>query len=300
MPYVLRTYGLLFTSAIAAALQARNAPVITGLDFQLLVDDLFAAAHWQGEPVQRLPKAWDQRRSSTMISRLIRRDVLASDHDAYGLYRVLAVENPGSAEEVACLVDPFCYVAYASALHLHGLLAARPVPLQLTTLAGPQWRARHLAGQQALPLDREGFFRPYGRVHLRDKLRRRSVVLYETIAPASITTRDRVRVSTLAASFAATLAEPARCGGMAAVLKIWDRHARAHLTEIVSALSDASKIVKVRAGYILTERLGLETREILSWQAFAQRGGSRRLDPERPYASTYSERWMLSLNVETA
>jgi predicted transcriptional regulator of viral defense system len=98
-----------------------------------------------------------------------------------------------------------------------------------------------------------------------------------------------------------TLAEPARCNGMAAVLKLWDRHARQHVQDIASYIDQTwSKIVKVRAGYIFSERLGIETPTISSWVAFAQRGGSRRLDPERPYAPTFSERWMLSLNCEVS
>jgi predicted transcriptional regulator of viral defense system len=292
---------LLFTPAVEAALQARNAPVITALDFHLLVGALFVDQQWRGEPLQRLPRAWDQRRSATMISRLIRRGVLTSDRDAgYGVYRVLDVEGQGTTEEVACLVDPSCYVAYASALHLHGLIATRPTPLQLATPAGPQWRSARKARLQRLQMDGQDLPQQYARIHLGEKLRRRSIVVHETVTPAATETKGWIRVSTLAATFADTLIESGRCGGMAAVLKTWDRHARGHVPEIVAALADASKIVKVRAGHILTERLGVETPEILAWQAYAQRGGSRRLDPERPYAPTFSERWMLSLNVEAA
>jgi len=61
---------------------------------------------------------------------------------------------------------------------------------------------------------------------------------------------------------------------MAAVLKVWRRHAAGHLTAIVDAADDAAaKIVKVRAGHILSERLGMERPEIAAWAAFAQRGG---------------------------
>ena len=290
---------MLFTSAIEASLQTRGAPVITTLDLHLLTQGVFTEGQWNGQPLQRLPREWDQRRLSAIISRLIARGVLTTDADAgYGTYRALNVEGAGSAEEVACLLDPFCYISYGSALYLHRLVGMRPAPLHISTLTGSQWRARLSARLMELSPNKEGMRPRYPRIGLGEKLRRRTLAVHETQSPAPTVEIGWLRVSSLAATFVDTLTEPGRCGGMDKVLRLWVRHAGAHVPELVAALEGASKIVKVRAGYIFTERLGIETPETSAWQAFAQRGGSRRLDPERPYAPVFSERWMLSLNAK--
>ena len=52
-----------------------------------------------------------------------------------------------------------------------------------------------------------------------------------------------------------------------------------------------------RVGFVL-ETLGLDHKRLEFWrQEYAQRGGSRVLNPENPFAgSPISERWMLALN----
>ncbi len=60
---------------------------------------------------------------------------------------------------------------------------------------------------------------------------------------------------------------------------IADLRTRRPVSEILAALdAGSSKIVKVRAGYIFTERLVIETSDISKWQAFAQKG---RVPPAR-------------------
>jgi hypothetical protein len=290
---------LLFSAAAAAALQDLDKPVITHLDLNLLLQDLVAAGHWKGEPLQRLPRAWDHRRTTEMIGRLAGRGILAVDPDFdRGVWRVESVGRPAEAAEVACVVDPFCYVSDDSAMFRHGLIETDPPVLQISTLAGSLWRARRQDQLSRFTQAQLGARPFHARVDLSDRIRKQPVRVHEARQPAQTVVLDRARVATLGEIFAQSLTEPARYGGMPAVLRFWDEHAPKHLEEIVPAVDRSElKIVKVRAGHILTERLGAEPPGVWAWLAFAQRGGSRKLDPERPYAPVFSERWMLSLNV---
>ena len=47
----------------------------------------------------------------------------------------------------------------------------------------------------------------------------------------------------------------------------------------------------------MSEVCGLNDLAFSDWEKSAQRGGSRKLDPEGEYVPDFSERWKLSLNV---
>ena len=85
------------------------------------------------------------------------------------------------------------------------------------------------------------------------------------------------------------------------VLEVWKEHASTHLDEIIGAMNAHSlkttKIAYVRAGFILNEFLQIQDKRVNAWIQFAQRGGSRKLDPDKSFEPTFSERWMLSLNA---
>jgi predicted transcriptional regulator of viral defense system len=105
-------------------------------------------------------------------------------------------------------------------------------------------------------------------------------------------------MSTIGQTFLDTLDNPERCGGIAHVLDIWSQHARTYLEEIIDRIERTEKpILKIRAGYILEEHLGLSEARVETWVQMAQRGSSRVLNPGKPFASIFSEKWMLSLNV---
>ena len=132
------------------------------------------------------------------------------------------------------------------------------------------------------------------------KVRRRPVAWHDIRHPGeAVQVRDStVRMAKIGQTFMDMLMENQWCGGMSHVLDVWDEHARTYLEDIITAIEQApKKLVKVRAGYILDERLKIHDPRIESWRAFAQRGSSQKLDPSREFAPTFSEKWMLSLNV---
>ena len=96
------------------------------------------------------------------------------------------------------------------------------------------------------------------------------------------------------------LREPTLCGGMQHVIDVYNQYAKQYFRLIVDELdSHGNGIEKVRAGYILEEHCKIHDPRIDTWHKFAQRGGSRKLDPTGEYSETFSERWSLSLNLPT-
>ena len=293
---------MLFTDGIEQALLKRDLPVTTFYDFFVLGYTLFKSKRWDGEPLKRMPLGWDQTSAKNAIKRMEKRRALVSDSDfRSGVWRVIQATRAGSAEEVACIVDPFAYVSHLSAMQKYSLTDRSPKALLLTTPRRDIWntlrndRVRgdlpEIEGVEMPSLHRPGF---------QDIIRRRPVIVQTSShpwTPVSVS-GEETRITSVGQTFADMINEPGSCGGMRHVLDIWEREADQWVPEIVEAVNQLdSKIAKVRAGYIFSEVLGVDHPAISRWEEFAQRGGSRKLDPEREYFPEFSERWMISLNV---
>lgn len=288
-------------NALSEKLDALKRPVITAIDVYTAID------------VLHQPENRDGLYLRTDVATTKKYETLAAGLNSVPGF--LATPRPGvwrvtrystsSADEMICLADPFTYVSHLSAMRIWQLTNRVPNKVSFSrlhrTLIKPtlqrnwpdQWP------QPILPAQPETLGR-FGDVNLTP-----SITIAETKHPASTVELggSHVRVTSQAATFLDMLASPARCGGMAHILEIFDtlfleRPGPIRETFITLVDTIGSPIVKVRAGHILTERLGLKDPQVESWTQFAARGGSRKLDPERPYASVFSERWMLSLNVE--
>lgn len=227
----------------------------------------------------------------------------AKDFKPGAVFHLFGRPKP-TAMEVACAVDPFACVSHLSAMEFHGLTDRFSKILYLTTPPDKEWRAQaqermardlgqHMAVHRAarLPMLRYlGLERVEGvRVEL---MRRSSRGAFKAIRSPYI------RVAMVGRVFLDMVREPDNCGGMQHVVEAYREYGLQYLSLILEEIDRRGKpIEKVRAGYLLETVCRIQHPRIDGWKDFAQRGGSRMLDPQGEYAPTFSEAWKLSINV---
>lgn len=286
--------------ALLGVLDDSDCPVITDYQFFLILCSLYEKP--EGLYVRRkVPTVADYRRTRNL---LVSANKIGRDTDYPGTYRILSKQDL-PADEIACLVDSFCYISHLSAMQRYGLTNRRPEALQLTVPANKLMKTMI---QEKMEKDYQGklgylsdteIYR-LNIVHHPSVVRKRHLDILATVnygVHVGIK-GTHARVSTIGQTFLDMLESPERCGGMAHVLEVWREHARNYLSDIIFSVDSAPKSIhKVRAGYILDEVMKINKPEVMKWLSYAQRGGSRILDPSKPFTSEYSEKWMLSINV---
>lgn len=287
-------------AALAERLEHSARPIVTPYEMFRAIQAIYA----DGRALYLRKTAPDGADYARLRKNLIDCDVLAGDPD-YGRRAFRILKNPDlPADDICCLVDPFCYISHLSAMQRYGLTNRRPEALHLSRPAARILRDMAIVAMQAdrgagQPVLADRALRLHAVQHP-PRVRKRKVHLFQTAHPGqSIGNRGgHSRIATIGQTFLDTLDNPALCGGMVEVLDIWRGHAATYLDDIIAAVSrHDSSIAKVRAGYILDEMLGIGDERIQAWRQFAQRGGSRLLDPAKSYAPRYSEKWMISLNA---
>ena len=235
---------------------------------------------------------------------LIKAQIIKRDQNYPNTYRVLSLPDL-PADEITCLVDPFCYISHLSAMQRYGLTDRRPEALHITTPSSPliktliQKKMEKDYGVPLTEINHDEFLR-LTITHHPHNVRKRKIENYSTKnwgehIPIKGT---HARISTIGQTFLDMLEEPKLCGGMSHIIDIWKEYAQDYIQDIIASINDAQKpIYKVRAGYILDEIMGIKKPEIMEWKKYAQRGGSRILDPSKPFINNYSEKWMISINV---
>lgn len=293
--------------AMTLALGGLEQPVVTDYQCAILLLRLYQSKHIGGHalPLKKaLPDSTDFR---ALVNDLLELGVLSPNKDfpQGAVYNILGKKEP-AAEEILCTVDPFAYLSHLSAMEYHGLTNRVSKVLCYSTPPHKEWRAyalekmntdlgdafQHYCDESRLP--------PLVAVRF-TRINKRHVMKYSSLHKGAFKTiKGRtLRVSTLGRTFLDMLRRPDLCGGMNHVLEVFRNHAKTNLGLILDELNaNGTAIEKVRAGYLLEEECNITANPIIeSWHRYAQRGGSRKLDPHNEYSSTYSERWCLSINL---
>lgn len=299
LPAVVRLERLTIAGArLSELIEAYGQPVLQLFEFFILVEKLFSERSTRRLYLRASEPDLDE--CQRLRRNLTEANFIASDQD-YGnrVIRVLRVSD-AAADKISTILDPTCCISHLSAMQRWGLTNRRPKALHLT-------RPSRAAAKKMLQARHANFYDTYPVAPYKPSLvnhpaivRGRPVELVQTGngAASLISRSDGVRVATIGQTFLDMLLRPNLCGGMGHVIDVWTEHAEGYLEDIVKSVDAApTAIAKVRAGYILEERLKLSHPVVESWKALSQRGGSRVLDPDHPFAPTFSETWMLSLNV---
>ena len=284
---------------LSLKLEQKGQPVITDYELFKLV-----SSSYKSKKKLYLRKSTPSNQDYNRARRnLIEANVIKRDRDYHSAYRIIANQDL-PAEDVCCIIDPFCYISHLSAMQRYGFSDRRPKSLHLT-VPGPtiliKLKKEFLLKEGDENLGEHKSIIPFRYITHPKNVRKRSIELFHTKylgEKIKIRGNTYARISTVGQTFLDMLVEPTLCGGMSHVLEVWKEHAKLYVEEIISSVDKTPKtITKIRAGYILDEVLGINNPRIESWLKYAQRGGSRLLDPLRSYEPIYSEKWMISINA---
>jgi predicted transcriptional regulator of viral defense system len=290
-PTIILTNAEAFTK-IADALAKANAPTISAYGLGKLVY-LEGNLRESKEPKKEYKHLVD----TLLTVRLLASINKVSAFHLFGHYAA-------TPAEIACCVDPFAYVSHLSALEHHGLTDRFPKILYLTRPSASEWRK-----QADLQMQKD--FGDSLESYKNSGLPRLTRPVFDTLNSTSIHIQERsqlgafrnvsgttLRVATIGRVFLDMLREPKLCGGIQHVLDIYKREAEHFLKLIIDEIDrHGQPIDKVRAGFVLTEVCKLHHETIEHWKNYAQRGGSRKLDPDVEFVPDHSETWKLSINV---
>jgi predicted transcriptional regulator of viral defense system len=290
-----------FAEALKIAITELKKPIISKFEIYYLALGISKSKFYDGQAIRAQRTAFGFEKNSNLIRTLLADKFIFQDSDFKNHYRV-STEGNGNCDEVCCLVDPFCYLSHLSAMQKYGLTNRIPEIVILTTPESKLWNKmkKDLEEKYQQKFPEEIEYPPMKKPVFPATIRKMKVKLVESIfVHPSIQIRDsHARISGIGHTFLDMLTNPELCGGMAHVIDVWKESAKTYLDEIIEAIDQSPKsIIKCRAGYIIDEVLNIQNDRVNNWMKFAQRGGSRVLDPNSPYAPIFSEKWMISINV---
>jgi predicted transcriptional regulator of viral defense system len=291
--------------AITLSLSDVEEPIFPPYRIGLILHRLYAQKEYKGEQLTRLQKDFATSvEFNTQVAALLDTGVLRLlPGCSASVYSLLGRQNDNS-EEIACSIDPFCYLSHLSAMAHHGITDRMPSSLFVSSPDPKTWKQFSI---ERMEKDLKQDFETYHQNGMplltrlkMDKIGRKDVHRFASsqLGAYKNVRGSNLRVSSLGRTFLEMLRNPELCGGMRHVIEVFENHGAEYLSLIVNEVDlHGTKVDKVRAGYILEERMKLKDARIDSWAAFAQRGGSRKLDASAEYMPKWSDKWCLSLNL---
>lgn len=299
------TPRLILADALALMLERNYTfPVITNYELALFIFQLLQTGEVDGRRLRIRPRIATRSDVYSARDGLLKRGTFKQDRSLPSTVHRIVDRTRSDPESVLSAVDPFGFVSHLSAMTFHGLSNRLPKVIFFTTLATSAWGP---AAQEKMRKDLGDQLHIYKNQQLpllqRVRMDRAQGIPVSYVRSASqggcrIAREGTLKVATLGRTFLDMLRRPELCGGMSHVLEVYESRGREHVALIINEFEQrGTPIDRVRAGYVLEERCGVTDQRLDAWVADAQRGGSRKLDPQSEYAPRFSERWQLSINV---
>lgn len=291
-----------FIDALTKAIIDLQKPIVSSFDIFSEASKIHEDNGYMGYNLYHQNKPFDKEKTSALIKALQKGNALYPDPDFKRYYYRVAHLDDGSAQEVCCLIDPFCYISHLSAMRRYDLTDRIPATSIFSTPDKATWEKMKLQHEEEVlhsTLERTEYM-PIRKSTFPKTVRGMKIQRIETkFSTNPIKVKGSyARISEIGATFVDMLEKPSLCGGMSHILEVWDAYAELYMDEIIKAVdNNPKKLIKVRAGYILDEVIGYRSDRIYKWLENAQRGSSQVLNPDAPFAPTFSEKWMLSINV---
>jgi predicted transcriptional regulator of viral defense system len=290
--------------AITLSLGNLDQPVISKYQFGLTVNKICRSKVYSGKPVEFHKDFAKKADIAKYLKLLLDEGVLFPHKNLSNIFTLLG-RSDGDPGDIACTVDPFCYMSHLSAMSYHGLTDRIPKKLFISSPPTKTWQS---LAKEKMQKDLGDDFESYCEHGLPKLVRPTNMnkidktdlhCLNSMHLGAYKNVKGRsLRVSTVGRTFLDMLRNPELCGGVNHILDVFNEYGKKYLRLITDDIDkNGEPIDKVRAGYILNERLDINNEIINGWSSFAQRGGSRKLDSSSDYSPEWSEKWGISLNI---
>lgn len=290
------------SNALMEILDNLEQPIISEYQIAALMTDLYIKGGYNNKKIKNRVDIPNLKGFRACINELLAKGVL-KDFKIKRTYAIFG-KKAQNEEEIICSIDPFAYISHLSAMEYHGLTGIIPKTIYFSSPTPQEWRL--LAQQKMLEDYNNNLEHDLPKLTLLtiNKFGEKNIFRHSTkhwFKKPSTINGSVLRISNIGQTFLDMVRKPDLCGGIKHVIEAYKEYSSQYLSLIISTINKHAekKIEKIRAGFILEELCGIRHEIFDEWSKEAQRGGSQKLDPGNEYNNHYSEKWCLSINVET-